>query len=380
MKRIVGAFLAAALISLCLLTGCGKSQQEQPQVTQPNISELVDFVVQAEEGREFRILQLTDTQIIDPGQSRYPERIGDTTPITDESLYEEVFYYIEEAIKRTDPDLIIMTGDIVYGEFDDSGEILCKIVDYMESFDIPWAPVWGNHDNESTKGVTWQCAQFENAEHCLFKRGEVTGNSNYTIGVKQGDRLIKVIYMMDSNGCGNGKSYSYMPSFGEYNQDEKIVTAAGFGNSQLEWLDTTCTNITNSLGYTPSKFAAFHIPIKEYSDAATIKGYQSSDAQKEFYIRDESGEDFGKKYESIRGMNVPDFWMLLKKHSFDGVFVGHNHTNNFSIVYDGIRLTCGLKTGEHDRNRNDMKGGTLITVAAGGESFTVEHCYVKTMQ
>lgn len=380
MKRIVGAFLAAALISLCLLTGCGKSQQEQPQVTQPNISELVDFVVQAEEGREFRILQLTDTQIIDPGQSRYPERIGDTTPITDEVLYKEVFYYIEEAIKRTDPDLIIMTGDIVYGEFDDSGEILCKIVDYMESFDIPWAPVWGNHDNESTKGVTWQCAQFENAEHCLFKRGEVTGNSNYTIGVKQGDRLIKVIYMMDSNGCGNGKSYSYMPSFGEYNQDEKIVTAAGFGNSQLEWLDTTCTNITNSLGYTPSKFAAFHIPIKEYSDAATIKGYQSSDAQKEFYIRDESGEDFGKKYESIRGMNVPDFWMLLKKHSFDGVFVGHNHTNNFSIVYDGIRLTCGLKTGEHDRNRNDMKGGTLITVAAGGESFTVEHCYVKTMQ
>lgn len=380
MKRIVGAFLAAALISLCLLTGCGKSQQEQPQVTQPNISELVDFVVQAEEGREFRILQLTDTQIIDPGQSRYPERIGDTTPITDEVLYKEVFYYIEEAIKRTDPDLIIMTGDIVYGEFDDSGEILCKIVDYMESFGIPWAPVWGNHDNESIKGVTWQCEQFENAEHCLFKRGEITGNSNYTIGVKQGDKLIKVIYMMDSNGCGNGKSYSYMPSFGEYNQDVKIVTAAGFGNSQLEWLDTTCTNITNSLGYTPSKFAAFHIPIKEYSDAATIKGYQSSDAQKEFYIRDESGEDFGKKYESIRGMNVPDFWMLLKKHSFDGVFVGHNHTNNFSIVYDGIRLTCGLKTGEHDRNRNDMKGGTLITVAAGGESFTVEHCYVKTMQ
>ena len=380
MKRIVGAFLAAALISLCLLTGCGKSQQEQPQVTQPNISELVDFVVQAEEGQEFRILQLTDTQIIDPGQSRYPERIGDTTPITDEVLYKEVFYYIEEAIKRTDPDLIIMTGDIVYGEFDDSGEILCKIVDYMESFGIPWAPVWGNHDNESIKGVTWQCAQFENAEHCLFKRGEITGNSNYTIGVKQGDKLIKVIYMMDSNGCGEGKSYSYMPSFGEYNQDEKIVTAAGFGNSQLEWLDTTCTNITNSLGYTPSKFAAFHIPIKEYSDAATIKGYQSSDAQKEFYIRDESGEDFGKKYESIRGMNVPDFWMLLKKHSFDGVFVGHNHTNNFSIVYDGIRLTCGLKTGEHDRNRNDMKGGTLITVAAGGESFTVEHCYVKTMQ
>ena len=44
----------------------------------PDVKTLVDFAVKAEIGREFRILQLTDTQIIDPGQSRYPERIGDT--------------------------------------------------------------------------------------------------------------------------------------------------------------------------------------------------------------------------------------------------------------------------------------------------------------
>ena len=42
------------------------------------MASLVDFVLQACEGREFRILQLTDIQIIDPGQSRYPERINKT--------------------------------------------------------------------------------------------------------------------------------------------------------------------------------------------------------------------------------------------------------------------------------------------------------------
>ena len=45
----------------------------------PDVNALVDFIVRAEEGREFRILLITDTQIIDPGQSRYPERINNMT-------------------------------------------------------------------------------------------------------------------------------------------------------------------------------------------------------------------------------------------------------------------------------------------------------------
>ncbi len=375
-KRRMHALLAMVMIAGCLLAGCDRRNKNNEDA-ESRMDTLVDFLVQAEEGSTFRILQLTDTQIVDPGQSRYSERIGDTTPITDERLYQEVFYYIEDAVNKTSPDLILMTGDLVYGEFDDSGESLSRLVDYMDSFGIPWAPVWGDHDNESTKGVTWQCQQFENAEYCLFKRGEVSGNSNYTIGIRQGDQLIRVIYMMDSNGCVNGYSYSYLQEFGEYNQEEQIITQAGFDRSQLEWLEATSVSMEDTLGYAPPKFAAFHIPIAEYSDAATQKGYQSGDEQKEFYIKDPSGEDFGKKYESIRGMEVSDLWKLLKKHNFDGIFAGHNHTNNFSIVYDGIRLTCGVKTGIHDRNRRDMLGGTVIDVAEGGESFTVEHCYVS---
>ena len=379
MKAIISGVLMV-LLSLCLLTGCGNKQQSQPtQPSKPDISQLVDFVVQAEKGREFRILQLSDMQVIDPGQSRYPERIGNTAPLTDEQLYQECFYYIEESIKRTQPDLIIMTGDIVYGEFDDSGETLQKIVKFMDSFGIPWAPVWGNHDNESIKGVTWQCQQFENAEHCLFKRGEMLGNSNYSIAVQQGDKVIKVIYMLDSNGCGNAKSYSYMPEFGQYNQGEKVFTSAMIGEDVLDWINLTSTQITASLGYSPKKFAAFHIPIAEYSDAATSKGYQTSDKTSRFKISDPEGVDFGSKNESIRGITVPNFWALLTAQNFDGVFAGHNHQNDFSIVYQGIRLTCGIKGSTHDRHDNDKLGGTLITVAEGGETFTVEHCRVDKL-
>ena len=77
------------------------------------MASLVDFVLQACEGREFRILQLTDIQIIDPGQSRYPERINNITPISDEQLYADCFHYIKSTIEKAKPDLILMTGDNV---------------------------------------------------------------------------------------------------------------------------------------------------------------------------------------------------------------------------------------------------------------------------
>lgn len=339
----------------------------------PNFEELVDFVVQAEEGREFRILQLTDTQIIDPGQSRYPERIGNTTPLTDEDIYRDCFYYIEEAVERTQPDLIIMTGDIVYGEFDDNGTSLQKVVEFMESLEIPWAPVFGNHDNESMMGVTWQCQQFEEAEYCLFKRGEVMGNSNYTIGIRQGNKLVKVIYMLDSNGCGNGKNYT-LPS-GEvlsYNKTERICTMPTIGVDALDWIAESAQNMKTALGYVPSKFAAFHIPTEEFTKGVNFLGYTEEDE-----VTFADGENFGTKGETVGGVQVSNFWAIMKGLNFDGVFVGHRHLNNHSIMYQGIRLTFGTKSSTYDRHDDRRLGGTLITVAEGGEAFSVEHCLVE---
>jgi hypothetical protein len=55
----------------------------------------------------------------------------------------------------------------------------------------------------------------------------------------------------------------------------------------------------------------------------------------------------------------------------DGVFVGHCHAINTSILWQGIRWTYGLKTGQYDYHTPGQVGGTLITL--NGESFTVHH-------
>ena len=118
------------------------------------------------------------------------------------------------------------------------------LVNFMDSFNIPWAPVFGNHDHESKMGVTWQCEQFENCEYCLFKRGDVSGNSNYTVGIAIGDSLIRVIHMLDSNGCCSC-------------DDPSVVKIEGIYSDQLELVANNTARIRLAQKRAVPAFAAF---------------------------------------------------------------------------------------------------------------------------
>ena len=146
--------------------------------------------------------------------------------------------------------MIIITGDLVYGEFDDNGTAFLDFVAFMDSFGIPWAPVFGNHDNESAKGVDWQCEQLENAEHCLFKQRTLTGNGNYTVGIVQNNKLLRVFFMMDSNGCGAASDASMAN-----NHTKKSV---GFGDDQVEWFVEEAKRIKEASPDTKFSFCISH--------------------------------------------------------------------------------------------------------------------------
>jgi predicted phosphodiesterase len=332
------------------------------------IDGLVDFVLEVEEQRSLRILQITDTQVIDASQSRYEDRLNSLEKINwaTNTMEANCFNYIKDLVKKTNPDLILITGDLVYGEFDDLGTSLKKYVKFMDGFEIPWAPIFGNHDNESINGVDWQCEVLENAEYSFFKRGNVTGNSNYTIGIVQSNELKRVIYMMDSNGCGN-------------TQDPKIKRTVGFAEDQLIWFDETASRIESYAGNKVRSFVCYHIPTQEFALAATCAGYQQTPCGNVTYTIGvdvpANNCDFGRRGEIFKGLHpVPGLLYLFKKHYVDGVFVGHSHLNSISVLYDGIRWTFGLKTGTYDRYDVEMLGGTFIEVCPDN-SFKVEHVY-----
>ena len=204
----------------------------------------MDFVISVKEKREVRVLQLTDTQIIDSSQCRFNGRISlEAMQRWEKDQMENcLFKYIREAIRQANPDLILITGDIIYGEFDDSGTSLNAFIEHMDSYAIPWAPIYGNHDNETKKGAFWQNEQLLASKYCLFKKGDTDGNGNYTIGIEQGGNIIRVFYMLDSNGCSNpaisGDRTSYTTNPNKDNLG-KVKTSAGFADDQVGWMSNS---------------------------------------------------------------------------------------------------------------------------------------------
>lgn len=328
----------------------------------------MNFRIDVNHNKEIKILQLTDMQIIDATQQRYegrltPSAIAKWIPEKNE---ENVYSHIRYLIQETNPDLIIITGDITYGEFDDSGRMQLEFIDFMDSFKIPWAPIYGNHDNETYKGIEWQCEQYTNAKYCLFERGEVFGNGNYSIGIYQDNELKKVLYMMDSNGC------------------RQRDVEPGFREDQLEWLRGQAEKIRQNSPQVTA-FAAFHIPTIDFSDALIAAGYQKDyDAWEGDFEKYEIGKDipakngdFGKKWERLKHVYKKSLHSLFKECGIDGVFTGHLHRDNFSVLHDGIRYTFGLKTGVFDYRDEESLGGTLITVQK--ECFEVKHIYYRVI-
>ena len=334
--------------------------------TKGTVFEGCDFVVQLPNTRrnDAKILQITDMQVIDSSQRRQPDRIrpDEIAAWDPENFDAQCGNHIRSLIAQSTPDLIIITGDIVYGSFDDSGETLRWMCSLMDSFEIPWAPVFGNHDNESKKGVAWQCEQFENSKYCLFKRGNVSGNGNYTVGVAVGNELIRTIHMLDSNGCKDG-------------DDPSIIKTPGIYNDQLSMISDNTAKILNSQGRMIPSFLAFHIPTEHFLEAERAKGYacENTDYYAIGVTTPAKDGDFGFRYKihsDIFKTGV-DFIDFLKNQGVGGVFVGHVHGACTRILYQDIVWVYGLKTGQYDSHIPYGLGGTEITLI--GDRFNIRH-------
>ena len=328
-----------------------------------------DYVMDFNVDRELKILQITDTQIIDAAQCRTEDRLADfqKSNWATDKMYNNVLRYIVKAVNDTKPDLIILTGDIIYGEFDDNGSALMAVINLMDSLQIPWAPIFGNHENESEMGVAWQCQMLENSPYCLFtRRNEIGGNGNYSIGIAKNGQLQRAIFMMDSNGCARSSNVN----------GTAVKTTVGFTPAQRQWLRNTGLQINAAAGKTIPSFLGYHIPTEEPLLGAIAAGYQSgADSADITYTIgvDNIAQpgDSGYKGDAINPYPDPELLPILKEIGTDGVYLGHVHLISTSVMYEGIRWTFGLKTGTYDASP-EILGGTLITLASDSNAFTVK--------
>lgn len=334
-----------------------------------------DWVIDLNVDRPIKILQVTDTQIIDAAQARTEDRLGassDAAWATDQ-MDEVLFDCLRATVLEAKPDLILMTGDNIYGEFDDAGTSLQALIEVMESLQVPWAPVYGNHDNESRMGVAWQNAQLQNATYCLFvPRHEIGGNGNYSIGIAKNGELQRAVYMMDTNYCG-----------GSEESDDLVKKSLGFTDAQKDWVLNLGLRVNSVAGKTIPSMLGYHVENYEVWLGAIAAGYEdgSADLASIQYTLGKTTVaqpgDIGFKLARHNGYQEEGWLEILQTIGADGTFFGHQHSNSLSVMYGGIRWTYGLKTGAYDSHPSQM-GGTLITLSDDGSTFTLSHIVTMT--
>lgn len=332
----------------------------------------LDFEVETEPGRDVRILQLTDIQMIDPDQRAVPERL---TPASvafwDKSRlnpnYRDI---VRSVIERVRPDLILFTGDLAYGEFDHSGTCFREVVGFLDGFGIPWAPVFGNHEKESARGVDWQCRQYEAAPHCLFKQRNLTGDGNYTVGLTTPDgKLLRTFVMLDTNGgilspasAANGHS----------------TTRHGLAADQIRWYEETVGKIRSSHPESRLTFA-FHIQPAVFGRAFSQYGFRNAPETGAINLDahpEKKETDFGVINSTLKSPWDGDgaVFESIRRTGADSVMVGHEHCASASVLYGGIRLQYGLKSSLYDRYNKvfggEVRDGSVVSGTVRGDYYT----------
>ncbi len=288
----------------------------------------------------YSILQITDPHILN-----------------NERKDAKAFKTITAMIEKTNPDMIIVTGDITSEK--ENYSAFKKFCTFIEGFKIPWAFTFGNHegldiryepgevlDPEKIADRQTLSDYLESLEYCFYESGDeaADGMGNYyrTLRGKDGKALMSLI-MMDS--------HSYDEVNGGYDH---------FHENQVEWYEKTIKQIALDENGDESKIvpslAFFHVPMQEFRD-----GYN------------EGKRLWGRRLEKEGAPAVDDemFETMERLGSTKGCFAGHDHMNNYSVEYKGIRLSYGLSC-DHNIYVVPFRGGVLINVKDDG-SFTTQH-------
>ncbi len=303
-------------------------------------------VIRKDEGKPFRILQLTDIHIG-----------GGLFSLKKDKMALDA---VEKIVRASNADFVVVTGDIAYPLFYWSGSAnnlksSKMFAELMTKLDVPWCLTFGNHDAEKFARYSKDelAKYYMSLPNCYFEKGEdgITGAGNYCMRLENADGNLNTLLMfIDSN--------SYL----------KQTFFSGFDtihDDQIEWYKRTVEENSTS-GQRAQSLAFFHIPPKEFKEGWE-KCYRGSDeAVYHLGFVQEKDNYFG--YPKTKEGNF--FKEMVAFGSCKGMFMGHDHLNTLSMTYKGIRLTYGMSIDYlaylKIKKKHTQRGGTLIDINDDG--------------
>ena len=210
---------------------------------------------------------------------------------------------------------------------------------------LPFVVTFGNHDNEQgmTREQLYDIIR-QVPGNLLPDRGTVL-SPDYVLTVKSSSNLKKdaaLLYCMDS--------HSYSPL-----KDVKGYAWLTF--DQINWYrqQSAAYKVQNG-GQPLPALAFFHIPLPEYNEAA----------------RSENAILRGTRIEEACApkLNTGMFAAMKEAGDVMGMFVGHDHDNDYAVMWKDILLAYGRFTGGNTEYNHLPNGARIIVLDEGARTFT----------
>ena len=267
---------------------------------------------------------------------------------------------LNASLDAAEPDLVVFLGDMIHGRDLNGEDRVRKSIDAVVSpvieRGIPFALVFGNHDEECGISKEEQLRMYQSYPGCLAVDGEdLPGCGNYYLVVEnpvQPESPV-VLWFMDSGSYAEeGKgTYGYVTE----EQNEWMLSA----------YEKLCEKYTS-----PVSYVFQHIPVPQVYNMIKEVPFGTSGAVTCY------GPNFGKWYvlddeyiwaghmgeapcSSEYDSGEFDAW---KKMNVKAAFFGHDHLNDYCGTYDGIDMISTSGVGFYLYGRGNEHGTRLVTL------------------
>lgn len=274
---------------------------------------------------------------------------------------------MEALLDNIKPDFLFVLGDIVCDDALENEEnfrsFIKPVFETAEKRKIPWAHVFGNHDNDKIWGDFSQQEIYEEFEYNLTKKGpeEIHGIGNFVLPVLgEFDDDIKFnIWGLDSHdSLGN-----LMEEFDLGNPCEKWDLQCVYPSclhdwggtydtlnfDQIMWYWNSSVEIEKYAGHKIPGLLGQHMPLPEY----TIVYKNTAETYYEGTRREAVG---------CPVLNSGLFNAILDRGDIKDIVVGHDHINDYTGKYLGIRLSYDGGLSYDCYCHDDLRGGRVYEI------------------
>lgn len=292
-----------------------KLGSQEPEYTKSKV-----LVKKEHEDDGFKIVQLADLHL---GVGK--NRCLDEYPHHDKCEADsKTLKFVEEVLDIEKPGFVVFSGDQIMGDrsLQDSESVLYKAVDPVIRRRIPWAMVWGNHDDEGSLS-RWELSKL--AMELPYSRFQISPHDtkDNTFGV--GNYAHQIFYENDPEVAA--LSLYFMDSH-KYSKTGKIYPGYDWlKEEQLEYIQSLYergmkSHIKENI-HRHAAMTFIHIPLPEYLNLDSKKR------------PGESNELIGTFKEGVTAPRYNSGGLVaLDKIGVDVVGCGHDHCNDYCLHDD----------------------------------------------